>query len=328
MPFTSRSSAAALRPPGCNWPTAPPRVSSARGRRGAVRASPAPQCAPVRGGTRPHPPPPVCQREPEGKRAGVGGLTCSTASCPASSPSRLKDMAAPSAAPPSPWGASAVRFRVLRPVVPRADAGTNGERGAAEPRGTTGAVVLRRTSALGPEGRGTTTPSGLRAGPERGRGAAGRPAMAGGREHRVGPGDTLPGLALRYGVTVSAGRGGGLSPQRAPRRHSRVPIASRAGPGPALCPSHPRPHPFPIPSPSPSSHSLSAIPSHIRPVPSHPRSRPDAFPIPVPIPSLIPPPRPHLCPTDGADQTRQPPLHIGHHFPEAHPPHPPPGVPH
>ncbi|XP_042743888.1 LOW QUALITY PROTEIN: lysM and putative peptidoglycan-binding domain-containing protein 1 [Lagopus leucura] len=26
--------------------------------------------------------------------------------------------------------------------------------------------------------------------------------MAGGREHRVGPGDTLPGLALRYGVTM------------------------------------------------------------------------------------------------------------------------------
>uniref|UniRef100_A0A8C9G9W4 LysM and putative peptidoglycan-binding domain-containing protein 1 n=1 Tax=Pavo cristatus TaxID=9049 RepID=A0A8C9G9W4_PAVCR len=37
----------------------------------------------------------------------------------------------------------------------------------------------------------------------RGRGgAAVRPAMAGGREHRVGPGDTLPGLALRYGVTM------------------------------------------------------------------------------------------------------------------------------
>lgn len=186
-PFTSRSSAAALRPPGCSWPTAPPRVSSARGRRGAVRASPAPQCAPVRGRTRPHPPP-VCQREPEGKRAGVGGLTCSTASCPASSPSRLKDMAAPSAAPPSPWGAPAVRFRVLRPVVPRAGAGTNGERGAAEPRGTTGVVVLRRTSALGPEGRGTTTPSGLRAGPERAGEQRGAPLWRGVGSTEWGPG--------------------------------------------------------------------------------------------------------------------------------------------
>ncbi|XP_021232514.1 LOW QUALITY PROTEIN: lysM and putative peptidoglycan-binding domain-containing protein 1 [Numida meleagris] len=113
-------------------------------------------------------------------------------------------MAARSAAPPLPWGPPTARFRVFRPVVPREGAGTNGKRGASEPRGTTGVVVFRLPSAVGHDGRGTTTPSSLRAGPEWGRGwgAAGRPAMAGGREHRVRPGDTLPGLALRYGVTM------------------------------------------------------------------------------------------------------------------------------
>lgn len=117
-PFTSRSSAAALRPPGCNWPGAPPRVSAARGRRGAVRAAP------------PHRPQPPSAKEDRRGAADWPRLTCSTASCPASSPSRLKDMAEPGAAPPSLWGAPTVRFRVLRPVVPRARTLTNGERGA------------------------------------------------------------------------------------------------------------------------------------------------------------------------------------------------------
>lgn len=129
------------------------------------------------------------------------------------------------------------------------------------------------------EGRGTTAPSGLRAGPERGRGAAGRPAMAGGREHRVGPGDTLPGLALRYGVTVSAGgggRGSGLSPQRAPRRHCRPHRA------PALVLSRPHPTPHTPLSLSPSSslsyclHPHPLLPSLCHPAPSHPT--PSLFP--------------------------------------------------
>uniref|UniRef100_A0A8C3BHU7 LysM and putative peptidoglycan-binding domain-containing protein 1 n=1 Tax=Cairina moschata TaxID=8855 RepID=A0A8C3BHU7_CAIMO len=45
------------------------------------------------------------------------------------------------------------------------------------------------------EGRGTRAGPPAMAGPPPARGAAG------GREHRLEPGDTLPGLALRYGVT-------------------------------------------------------------------------------------------------------------------------------
>lgn len=317
LPFTSRSSAAALRPPGCNWPTAPPRVSSARGRRGAVRASPAPQCAPVRGGTRPHPP-----RLPKGtggKASRGGGADLQHRQLPRVVPIPLEGHGGPQRCSAVAMGSA--RRPLPGPPSRRASRGREDQWGA------------RRRGAARHDGS-CSSPSHFRSGTRRPRDYdSQRPP----RRALAGPGSSG---APRYGGgsgAPSGARGHFAGTGAALRSDGERREGRRAEPTAGTAPSQPRPHrvpcrpwscPVPIPSPSPSSHSLSAIPSHIRPVPSHPRSRPDAFPIPVPIPSLIPPPRPHLCPTDGADQTRQPPLHIGHHFPEAHPPHPPPGVPH
>lgn len=99
----------------------------------------------------------------------------------------------------------------------------------------------------------------------------GRPAMAAGsggagtaaREHRLEPGDTLPGLALRYGVTVSGyggtrvgGRGTDIQGSGEAvgwcGAGSPGPVGAGRTPGPPSAPQSPWGHPCPRPLPSPT----------------------------------------------------------------------------
>lgn len=290
LPFTSRSSAAALRPPGCNWPTAPPRVSSARGRRGAVRASPAPQCAPVRGGTRPHPP-----RLPKGtggKASRGGGADLQHRQLPRVVPIPLEGHG-------GPQRCSAVAMGSARRPLPgppsrrtsrgRGDQWGARRRGAARHDGSCSSPSHFRSRTRRPRDYDSQRPPRrARAGP----GSSGAP--------RYGGGSGAPsGARGHFAGTGAALRSDGE------RREGR-----RAEPTAGTAPSQPRPHrvpcrpwscAVPIPSPSPSLSYPIPVPilslSLCHPVPYPSRSVPSplpsqcfSHPCPYSIPYPTPPP--------------------------------------
>lgn len=271
LPFTSRSSAAALRPPGCNWPTAPPRVSSARGRRGAVRASPAPQCAPVRGGTRPHPP-----RLPKG----TGGEPSRGEGADLQHRQLPRVVPIPLEGHGGPQRCSAVAMGSVRRPLPgppsrRASRGREDQWGA------------RRRGAARHDGS-CSSPSHFRSGTRRPRDYdSQRPP----RRARAGPGSSG---APRYGGgsgAPSGARGHFAGTGAALRSDGERREGRRAEPTAGTAPPQPRPHrvpcrpwscAVPIPSPSPSLSYPLPVPilslSLCHPVPYPSRSVPSPFP--------------------------------------------------